>query len=102
MDIVTPGIYVCPVDYLPVETDSWLGIERQCSKCDLTEIDQFHYMLMCEFVEADRRKHVPVVNVRYPHTMLFKSIMCELNRKELVHLSKFIPIVSKNSNKPLR
>jgi len=43
-----------------------------------------------------------MANVRYPNTMLFKAIMCELNRKKLVNLSKFIKIVLSNFIKPLR
>ena len=82
---------------LPIETGSWLRIqrnERKCSKCDLNEIgDRFHYIYRCNLFNDDIRIHVPMANVRYPNTMLFKAIMCELNRKKLVNLSKFIKIV---------
>ena len=47
-------------------------------------------MYRCEFVNADRRKHVPMANVRYPNTMHFKAIICELNRTKLVNLAKII------------
>ena len=43
-----------------------------------------------------------MANVRIPKTMLFKSIMCELDRKKLVNLAKFIKIVLSNFIKPLR
>ena len=39
-------------------------------KCDLNEIgDQFHYIFRCNFFNDDRRKHVPMANVRYPNTI---------------------------------
>ena len=79
-------------NYLPIETAAGLEFEkneRKCSKCDLNEIeDQSHYMYRCEFFNADRRKHVPMANVRYPNTILFKAIMRELNRTKLVSLAK--------------
>ena len=75
--------------YLPIETGSWLRIERnerKCSKCDLNEIgDQFHYIFRCNFFNDDRRKHVPMANVRYPNTC---TMLFGLNRKKLVNLSK--------------
>ena len=41
-------------NYLPIETVSWLRIERnerKSSKCNLNEIgDQFHYMFRCNFL----------------------------------------------------
>ena len=45
-----------------------------------------------------------MASVRIPKTMLFKSIMCELDRKKLVNLAKFIKIkiVLSNFIKPLR
>jgi len=38
----------------------------------------------------------------YAIQILFNAIMCELNRKKLVNLSKFIQIVLSNFIKPLR
>jgi len=36
---------------------------------------KFHYMFRCKIFNADRKKHVPIANVRGPNTMLFKSIV---------------------------
>ena len=58
-------------------------------------------MCRCIF-NADIIKHVPMANVRFPKTMLFKSVMCEFDRKKLVNLAKFIKIVLSNFIKPLR
>ena len=73
-----PVLTLTSNNYLPIETVSWLRIERnerKCSKCDLNEIgDQFHYIFRCNLFNADRRNHVPMANVRFSNNMPFKCV----------------------------
>ena len=53
--------------------------ERKCSKCNLNEIGDTYLDILMMTEEN-------IANVRYPNTMLFKAIMCELNRKKLIQI----------------
>ena len=45
---------------------------------------EFHYLFRCKLLNADRRNNVLMTNVFYPNSILFESIILELNRNKLV------------------
>ena len=85
---------------LPVEVGRWkntLYVERKCSLCNKNDTgDEFHYLLICPFFQADRCYLLKSFFYRRSNILKFTALLMSTNKKVLSNLSKFIKI---NMNK---
>ena len=83
---------------LPIEVRKWENTsyaERKCSLCNKNDIrDEFHYLLICPFLQADRCYLLKSFYYRRP-ILKFKAfiILTITNKKVLSNLSKFVKII---------
>ena len=82
---------------LPDEVGRWkntLYAERKYSLCNKNDIgDEFHYLLICPFFQADRCYYLKSFFYRRPNTLNFKALLTSTNKKVLSNLSKFVKII---------
>ena len=56
-------------NFLPIENESWSGIEvsdRKCTLCDTNDIgDEIHFILKCPFFEQERKRYITIEGLTY-------------------------------------
>ena len=83
---------------LPVETGRWASIplnERKCHLCHSDIGDEFHYLLVCNNFNADRRKYLKRFYYTRPNTFKLEQLLNTQNTEELRKLCYFINIITK-------
>ena len=85
---------------LPVETGRWRSIalnERLCQHCQSDIGDEYHYLLVCDYFKAVRRKYIKHYYFTRPNTYKLEQLMNTKNKKDLHNLCYFIKNIISNT-----
>ena len=78
---------------LPVETGRWQRIqrdERLCNLCQAEIGDEFHYMFVCEELQAIRKQYMSRYYYAWPNTMKFSELFNTRSKTTLRKLCELI------------
>ena len=67
--------------------------DPQCHLCGDSLGDEFHFLLVCPAIRAQRKMLLNIANHQRPSMPLFKRLVCTIDRKELIKLAKFIKVI---------
>ena len=68
--------------------------ERICDKCNKNDVaDEFHYLFVCPFFDALRKKHLPLYYFVRPNAYKFNVLMSSGNKPLLIRLKHFITAI---------
>ena len=83
---------------LPIEIGRWSSIplnERTCRLCNNGIGDEYHYILSCNSLVAQRKQYLKPYFYKRPNIMKFHSLMNDNNEKNMNKLCSFIEIITK-------
>ena len=84
---------------LPVETGSWIKIDRNLRKCNLCNDndvgDEFHFIYRCSFFDEERKITAPFIKKREASSVTFYNLFNEMNQTKLRKTCKFLGIILK-------
>ncbi len=67
---------------------------KRCTHCDRNDQgDEFHYILVCPFLQNTRKKFVKQYYYTRPNTLKMNQLFNVQNVKQLKHLAKFVNII---------
>ena len=82
---------------LPIEQDSFWGVERDDRICDLCNSciigDEYHYLFECNFFDSDRLNYLPQYVNNRPNTLKYSQLFSSENYDVLVKVAKFCKII---------
>lgn len=81
---------------LPVEIGRWAKIEftdRKCNLCHADVGDEYHFLLVCEKLKAQRKEFLKAYYYKRPNTIKYESLMNTRSKRMLISLSKFIKTI---------
>lgn len=88
----------CGSHRLPIETGRWQGITRDNRVCHLIDSNdignEYHYVMICHSMKADRKKFLSEYFWKYPNTCKFILLFNCTNAIQLEKLCKFIKIIN--------
>lgn len=82
--------------HLPVEVGRWSDIDitdRKCNLCHQSVGDEFHYLLCCRELSAQRKKYIKSYYYKQPNVMKFAELMNVSNIKDLKRLCTFVKLI---------
>ena len=82
---------------LPIEKGRWENIERNqrtCNLCNRNALgDEYHFLLECEFFNAQRKLIIPKYYWKHCNSLKFSSLLSTTNIKLLNKKCEFVAIV---------
>lgn len=87
----------CSNHKLPIEVGRWKNIPREnrlCELCNTDLGDEYHYILCCTALSAERSMFIPKWYIVKPNTLKFYSLFNNTNLSLQIKLSKFIKIIN--------